>query len=299
MTETPPCELETHPSHTYVRVRPALSDQGWAVIDEHGQKVVSELEARSTPSCIVDLSELNYMGSSLVAFVVRIWKVMRSKQGRMAVVCSDATVIEVIHLAGLDKVWDICDDEETALQRIGIKPVSEGDSVVWPLPFAVLMLLQAGVCVWLAKTGSLEAELARTIYMGVCIAGAVVALIGALNMTGGRRWFSVLLTLVSAGLLVPAFQDDMNWFVPAAAAQNGGEEVEDEMDSPDYQDPLEAEAAEGNEAHSSPSESGPGSVSHAPETETPEEAATTEDAPQPKEEGEATPAPADGDSTSN
>ncbi|MEZ5940948.1 MAG: STAS domain-containing protein [Planctomycetaceae bacterium] len=255
MTEALPCELETHASHAYVRVRPALSDQGWAAIDESGQQVVSELEARPAPACVVDLSELNYMGSALVAFVVRIWKVTRTKQGKMAVVCSNATVLEVIQLAGLDKVWDICDDRDAALERIGIRVEADVEPVVWPIPFAVIMLLAAVVCIGLAKAGSLGADLARTAYIGVCVAGAVVALIGALNMAGKRRWFSILLTLAAVGMLVPAFQENMNLFAPAVAEQNGGDNVQDEQDRSVDESPTETEVTTETDTVSSPDES--------------------------------------------
>ncbi|MCA9082111.1 MAG: hypothetical protein KDA58_16235, partial [Planctomycetaceae bacterium] len=55
------------------------------------------------------------------AFIVRIWKATRARKGNLAIVCPNDEVLEVIRLAGLDKVWSIHDEAGGALASMGVR----------------------------------------------------------------------------------------------------------------------------------------------------------------------------------
>lgn len=103
-------------------LNPPLSDAPWGDIDDLGKNVLNELETARTPSVLVDLSPLTYMGSAVVALIVRIWKATKGKSGEMVVLCSHPMVLKVISLAGLDKVWRITPNVETAYKELKVRP---------------------------------------------------------------------------------------------------------------------------------------------------------------------------------
>ena len=69
---------------------------------------------------------MNYMGSAIVALIVRVWKVVQAKGGKMVVLCPNPAVLEVIQLAGLDKVWTIASEPEAASKKLGLRTNHSG-----------------------------------------------------------------------------------------------------------------------------------------------------------------------------
>ncbi len=116
--------------HVTVILRPDIVHSNWADIEEFGAQIREELERRDSPICIVDLSPLTYMGSSIVALIVRLWKVIQFRGGKMVVVCSHPTVIDVIKLAGLDKIWTLAPDISTARKKLGVTLVTANETGV-------------------------------------------------------------------------------------------------------------------------------------------------------------------------
>jgi hypothetical protein len=62
----------------------------------------------------------------MVALIVRIWKVVQARGGRMVVVCSNPVVLEVIRLAGLDKVWTIAPEISAGHKKLGVRGTGGG-----------------------------------------------------------------------------------------------------------------------------------------------------------------------------
>jgi anti-anti-sigma factor len=96
-----------------------LSTAHMAEVREAGDRIVNELNAARCPACLVDLTALNYMGSALVASVVRIWKTVKAQDGRMVVVVSNPQVTEVLKVAKLTKVWTIAHTFEAGVHLLG------------------------------------------------------------------------------------------------------------------------------------------------------------------------------------
>jgi anti-anti-sigma factor len=115
-------DFQKYDNFIQLTLNPPLSDAPWGDIDDLGKNVLNELETARTPSVLVDLSPLTYMGSAVVALIVRIWKATKGKSGEMVVLCSHPMVLKVISLAGLDKVWRITPNVETAYKELKVKP---------------------------------------------------------------------------------------------------------------------------------------------------------------------------------
>lgn len=96
-----------------------LNNVQWGEIDSIGTQVLNALADRAHPNVIVDLSQLNYMGSAMVALIVRVWKATMARKGKLAVVCPHEGVREVLKLASLDKHWAITDTQAEARKAVG------------------------------------------------------------------------------------------------------------------------------------------------------------------------------------
>ena len=157
-----PYELVTDKSLVEVILHPQVADTQWAEVEAFGSDVVAALKDRNRPSCLIDLAALSYMGSAMVALIVRLWKVVKEQNGKMAVVSPNPMVTQVISLAGLDKVWIIVPDRATAQKEFGrsvsvastpgasgsASPVgttsSDGSSSTWPWIVGIVLAFVAG-----------------------------------------------------------------------------------------------------------------------------------------------------------
>lgn len=84
--------------------------------------MLDHLQTLNSPACVVDLSALDYMGSSLVASIVRIWKAVKEKNGQMVVVTSSDRIHDVLKTTGLTKVWMITSTFESGVHALGFSP---------------------------------------------------------------------------------------------------------------------------------------------------------------------------------
>ncbi len=123
-----PYVFERGATHVVVQLNPELNDVQWGEIEALGRRVLTELEGYRVPMVIVDLSPLSYMGSAMVALIVRLWKTVKAGGGKMSVVCPDPMVHKVLALAGLDKVWPIVDSRDQAQQQLGVRAAVAADA---------------------------------------------------------------------------------------------------------------------------------------------------------------------------
>ena len=112
-------QFEIFDGFSVISLQPELNNVPWAEIDSLGTEILEKMAEQKTPAFLVDLDALSYMGSAMVALVVRLWKAAKERKGKIAVVNSDAMVLEVLKLAGLEKVWTIVDTREEGLKSIG------------------------------------------------------------------------------------------------------------------------------------------------------------------------------------
>ena len=115
-----PYRFEDGDGYSTLVLSPELSQLRWADVQEIGDDVLNRLSGWESPAFLVDLSALDYMDSATVALIVRIWKSIKDRDGRMVVVNQHQFVLEVLTLAGLHKVWSIVETREEALQELGV-----------------------------------------------------------------------------------------------------------------------------------------------------------------------------------
>jgi len=115
-----PYRFEQTDGCAVISLLPELNEAQWADIEKVGNDLLSRLNSVQSPAFLVDLTSLNYMGSAMVALIVRLWKSAKERNGNMVVVNRHELVFEVLKLAGLTKLWTIVDSREKAMAELGV-----------------------------------------------------------------------------------------------------------------------------------------------------------------------------------
>jgi anti-anti-sigma factor len=240
--------IETHPKYCVVTLSPAMNNCQWSEIEKVGNEVVRELEAVNAPNLVVDLSELEYIGSAMVALVVRIWKTVKTKNARMVVVTRNPMVLEVFKIAKLDEVWTIVEYREDALQELGISTDLKGEAGESSL-LAVLALLAAlaGAAVfglhWVRPGGMAFNPILQMFGHACAIVGIVAGVVLWVNGTGSRRGVGIFATILSVAVALAGA-----YYFPLAA----GNQVPNPNEPPNQNAPMPGENPEPAEAEKPP-----------------------------------------------
>jgi anti-anti-sigma factor len=124
MSSTPTHQIDSSQGRTIVMLQAGLNEIPWSEIEVVGAQILQALQPVKNPLVLVDLSPLDYMGSASLALVVRVYKAVTERQGRMVVANQHPLVGELIQKAGLDKVWEMASTRDEGLKRLGI-PLTE------------------------------------------------------------------------------------------------------------------------------------------------------------------------------
>ncbi len=192
-----------------VTLRPELNEVPWTDIERIGSGIVGRVSSQPKPRVLVDLTELNHMGSAMVALVVRIWKATTEQNGRMVVVNRSDLVAEVLQISGLANKWTIVPSRDDALREFGAASgfsTSAGPSS----KLGVVLLAIAGVLLIIgglgiadaAASGSVSGSLGRSTTLWVATAIAFVSLIAGvvaiLRTAGNLKLIAVVISTLAA-----------------------------------------------------------------------------------------------------
>lgn len=120
-TTAPPFIFESQHQFSTLQINPSLGEVNWGDVERVGTEVLKKVDELPNPTVVVDLSQLDYMGSVQVALLVRLWKSIKNRKGRMVVQVTSAMVQDVLKTAGLDKLWDFAETRSEALKVLGIR----------------------------------------------------------------------------------------------------------------------------------------------------------------------------------
>jgi len=256
MSSETPYRFETEQNCTVVSFLPALNDAPWSDIEAVGTDVLSQFSSQKSSAFLVDLSALNYMGSASVALIVRIWKSVQERNGKMVVVNSDEMVLEVLKLAGLTKVWTIVETRQEGLKQVGGRMSAVGGSsgATGFLVLALLALAAAGAGLYFLITKTtVETNIALAMSLGGSALCLVFGTILAMKSQGALR-------IVGAIILVLGFAAGITSVLKlpqgaAAATDTPDEESEGDEETAEADSPSEEAAAEpGEETAAEPAE---------------------------------------------
>jgi len=207
--------FETSDGCLIITLLPELNDKQWADIEKVGTEIVDRLSTAQAPRFIVDLTLLSYMGSAMVALIVRLYKSVNGRSGQMVVVNQHELVLEVLKLAGLTKLWTIVDTRDKAFAALGIKrraasaqgSTSNGGNGI--LVAGVIGTLGAivGLALQFSKQDLVSHKIALLIDVGFAALGMIVGTMMLVNQTGARRnvgiaFLAICLIAVLGGIVV-------------------------------------------------------------------------------------------------
>jgi anti-anti-sigma factor len=86
-------------------------------------KVVQhEIDAAGVKHVIVDLGEIPYFGSTVLEWMVQMWKQAKAKGGSLATCNCSQIGREVLHAARFDTLWGVFETRDEALKSVGETP---------------------------------------------------------------------------------------------------------------------------------------------------------------------------------
>jgi anti-anti-sigma factor len=203
--------FETQENVAVVTLLPGLSNAPWADVEHAGTGILEQLAGQAIPRCLIDLSPLQYMGSAVVALITRVWKGTTSRGGQCVVACPNDVPLEVISIAGLDRLWTVVTSREDGLNRLGIGAATGAATsrrvlailaaagavvalvaalLLWmysvPHTPAVALLFASSACGFGGGLASLAIDPARTRWVGLAavIVSAAAAISGAWLLGG-------------------------------------------------------------------------------------------------------------------
>jgi anti-anti-sigma factor len=206
--------IETGDGCYIVTLLPELNERQWSDIDKVGTEIVERLNAGPVPKLLIDLTQVNYMGSATVALIVRVYKTVHGRNGRLAIVNQHELVYEVLKLAGLAKLWTFVDSREKGYTALGVRGGSalvsrgeQGGSTALVLAGAIGVVgAVIGLALQFSSTPLVPAKAAQLIEFGFAALGMIVGTMILVNHTGGRRtlgiaFLAVCLLVILGGIV--------------------------------------------------------------------------------------------------
>lgn len=200
-------EIECRPEYVRLAISPRLNAFNWPDVEQSAGRILSELEGARARMLIVDLSTLDYLGSSQVALLLRVWKSIKSREGRMVIQVTAPVVSEVLKTAGLQSLWEFTETREGALNVLGLS--ATGRRPLWPrvaalIPSLLGLVALGGavgvVCIRARKIMTLEPRMALILVLSCSGVGLIFGLWSALRARGPRRGVGAFLIVGAAAL---------------------------------------------------------------------------------------------------
>ncbi len=205
MTSASTFQIDSIQGRTVVSFLPHLNEIPWSEIEKVGGHILPKLQESPSPGVLVDLCALKYMGSASLALIVRIYKTVTEKRGRMIVANCDPMVGEVLAKAGLAKIWEIASSRDEGLRRLGL-PTSEAVRRAggWQnlIAIAGLLISAVGFAAYYTPSFGLAPTAAIGMQVGGGLLGFGFALWALLEGAGPVRTIGTMVLVVSVALLL-------------------------------------------------------------------------------------------------
>jgi anti-anti-sigma factor len=199
-------EFDRQPAYARLALAGELNAFHWDELQRSAQEILTELEKSRDRTLIIDLTKLDYLGSAQLTLLVRIWKVIKGRDGRMIVELKGPVVREVLKTAGLLNVWEVAESRDGAFRLLGLQADGRQKmSAALPLiGLAALVAAIAGIGVAIARPQAAH----HTVLLAGELATSAIALGAglwtAIRGSGARRGLGAGLVVASALVAVAA-----------------------------------------------------------------------------------------------
>lgn len=199
-----PFELDRHEAYVRLALSPNLNAFHWADVERSGSDILAGLEEPPAQVVIIDLAALDYLGSAQLTLLVRVWKVIQNRGGKMAVVVKGEVVREVLKTAGLSSLWELVDSPAEAFQSLGLQADGRPRmTMTWPIVGLVALAgALAGLCASMMKTEGIDARVSLVVQLACSAIALAAGLWTVIRGSGARRGLGVGMVVASALLAV-------------------------------------------------------------------------------------------------
>lgn len=157
-TAFPFLRSDVHRTHAMVELAPTFGAVPWADLERAASSLVAEAHGKSNVRWVVDLSPLNQLNSSGMAFLLRLWKELGLRPGSFALACPSSDVRETIATSGMGKHWTVGESREAVMRTLGLRMEEGRSSGLFASPFrgngSAISAVAAGTAVAPAVPGS-------------------------------------------------------------------------------------------------------------------------------------------------
>ncbi len=92
-----------------------ITDFPESEVQEQCEGILEQIENPNIETVILDMSAVSYFGSTMIKWMVSVWKKLRDRQGKF-IVCNLSPVgLEILETARFDKIWSIAKSKSDAL----------------------------------------------------------------------------------------------------------------------------------------------------------------------------------------
>ena len=185
-----------------ITLKSAMAQFPLGQVEEVGNALIERLNTLRPSRLVVDLTDLNYMGSAMVDLIVRLWNTIKDEKGHKMVVAVDGEgVLEVLELARLTDHWTMVRSREEAQKILGLRAPkpgggatsiagsgSGGESPILPV-VAVVSIVAAlcGAVLILVQSPLVPAATALGITCVAALAGLIVGTLMLLGQSLNRK----------------------------------------------------------------------------------------------------------------
>ena len=110
--------IERHGEVLTVRASVALEQMEPALLQDAGSLLLDVLGSEVNPQIVVDLSAIDYFGSSFLGLLLRCWKLAQTRDGTLVLAGLSPRVRDLLHVTSLDMVWPIYANPREAIDAL-------------------------------------------------------------------------------------------------------------------------------------------------------------------------------------
>ena len=99
-----------------LRLSGEMGSLAWQSRNE--SSILNAIEGISQPRLVVDLSDVTYGGSELMAFLFRLRRILRARGGQLALAGAKGNVRVVLHVVRLDRLVGLHDSVDAAVAAL-------------------------------------------------------------------------------------------------------------------------------------------------------------------------------------
>jgi len=122
MPEQPTFDVTTQGGMTIAAFRPEIAQIDESVIEVVNRQLLELTVRLQKPELVLDLTAVNFFGSSFIETMFRVWKRLQSQPGAKFALCGlQPNCREVLEITHLDQLWPICESPAKAVAELNAK----------------------------------------------------------------------------------------------------------------------------------------------------------------------------------